>query len=472
MTWKKKFALISFFVVVGVSVYAIRWGGLGVTLKVGTAFKAKNLASSIFVSNREEADVIQQDLSFGPLALISTTVDYAEKSVTGGALGLVKTKVIYREGLGCTMVNGIGEAAIRAQTASYQAPVRPDTSVIAWPTGDLDAEAAAGDGVDQAKLDAAMDDAFSEAGLPEGHERATRSMLIVHRGKIIAERFAPGFGNHTPLGSYSMTKSVTNALVGILVSQGKLDLHAPAPVPEWSDPEDPRSKITLDQLMRMSSGLEFQELYEDYTSDVIEMLYRQSDAGLYAASKPLAAEPDGKWAYSSGTTNVIQRIIRGTFDSHLEYLNFPREALFEPLGMHSAVIEPDPSGAYVGSSFMYASARDWARFGMLYLNDGVWDGERILPEDWVKYSTTPTPLAPKGQYGAQFWLNAGEPDNREDRPWPSAPTDTYAAQGFESQRVMVIPSKDLVIVRQGQSRPEAAWDTDAMLRNVLAALEG
>lgn len=472
MTGKKKFALIFVLVTAGIGVYAIRWGGLGATLKVGTAFKAKNLASSIFVSNRDEADVIKNDLSFGPLALISTTVDYGEKSVTGSALGLVKTKVIYREGLGCTMVNGIDEDAIHAQTATYQIPVRPDTSVIAWPMGDLDAEAVTPDGVDRAKLEAALDEAFSEAGLPEGYERATRAMLIVHGGKIVGERFAPGFGNHTPLGSYSMTKSVTNALVGILVAQGKLDLHAPAPIPEWSDPQDPRSKITLDQLMRMSSGLQFQELYEDYTSDVVQMLYRESDAGLYAASKPLAAEPDGKWSYSSGTSNVIQRIIRSTFQSHLDYLNFPREALFEPLGMHSAVIEPDASGTYVGSSFMYASARDWARFGMLYLNDGVWEGERILPEGWVEYSTTPTPLAPKGQYGAQFWLNAGDPDNPEDRPWPSAPTDTYAAQGFESQRVMVIPSKDLVIVRQGQSRPEAAWDTDAMLRNVLASIEG
>ena len=193
---------------------------------------------------------------------------------------------------------------------------------------------------------------------------------------------------------WSMTKSVTNALIGILVKQGKLSLDQLAPVPEWSDPADPRHAITLDQLMRMSSGLEFSEDYADLTTGVTQMLYNTDDMGAYAAAAPLEAEPDGVWNYSSGTANIVSRIVRDTVGgSDEEYLTFPRRALFDPIGMTSAVMEPDASDTFVGSSYMYATARDWARFGLLFLQDGMWEGERILPEGWVDYSITPTPLS-------------------------------------------------------------------------------
>jgi hypothetical protein len=178
-----------------------------------------------------------------------------------------------------------------------------------------------------------------------------------------------------------MTKSVTNALVGILVGQGKLSVDEPAPVPEWSGPDDPRGAITLDQMLRMSSGLEFGEIYEDPRSDVCLMLFSVRDAAAYAADKPLETGPGGKWYYSSGTTNIISRIVRDSVGgTQADYFAFPRRALFDRIGMRSAIIEPDPSGTFVGSSYMYATARDWARFGLLYLQDGVWEGERILPE--------------------------------------------------------------------------------------------
>jgi len=272
-----------------------------------------------------------------------------------------------------------------------------------------------------------------------------------------------------------MTKSMTSAMIGVLVKQGKLDVKAPAPVAAWQGEGDPRGAITLDQLLRMSSGLEFAEEYFNYTSDVTEMLFRRGDSAALAAAKPLAYDPDTHWAYSSGTTNIIQGIIRdavggGRPDNLANYWNFPREEIWHKIGMTHATLEPDASGTFVGSSFFYVTPRDWARFGILYQNDGVWQGERILPEGWVDYSVTPTPGAAQGQYGAQWWLNAGRPEDPSDRAWPDLPADTFAANGFESQSCVVIPSRDLVVVRMGQSRPEEASSTNDFIRDILAAI--
>ncbi len=268
-----------------------------------------------------------------------------------------------------------------------------------------------------------------------------------------------------------MTKSVIGALVGIRVRQGALDLQAPAPVPEWRSAGDPRGAITLDQLLRMSSGLEFGEATDEYDGDLVTMLCDRGDAAAYAAAKPLEHPPDSHWHYSSGTSNIVSRILRHSFEGdQAAHFRFPREALFDRIGMRSAVIEPDASGSFVGSSFMFATARDWARFGLLFLKDGVWQGERILPEGWVEYSTTPTPKAPQGRYGAHWWLNAGEPDDPGDRPWPDLPTDTFSARGFEGQEVVVIPSRELVLVRLGQSRPESSYSSNDFGAAVLAAI--
>ena len=256
-------------------------------------------------------------------------------------------------------------------------------------------------------------------------------------------------------------------------SAGFLRLKDPAPVPEWRSPQDPRAAITLDELMRMSSGLRFKEDYKNPRSDAIRMLLAEPDAGAYAAGKPLDVPPNSRWSYSSGTTNIISRIVRQSVGGSLsDYFAFAHRALFDRVGMASAVIEPDASGTFVGSSFMYATPRDWARFGLLYLNDGMWKNERILPEGWVKYSTTPTPNAPKGEYGAQFWLNAGRSGQPEDRWMPKVPPDMYSLRGFEGQYVSIIPSKKLVIVRLGLSVAEKAWDQEQFIADVIEALKG
>jgi len=267
-----------------------------------------------------------------------------------------------------------------------------------------------------------------------------------------------------------MAKSVTNALVGILVGQGKLSLEEPASVPEWSHPSDPRHSITLDQLLRMSSGLEFGEGYGASTSDVAIMLFNSRDMAAFAASKPLEAEPDSVWHYSSGTTNIICRMMRDAVGGpHQEYLEFPRRALSDRIGMRSAVFEPDASGTLVGSSHVYASPRDWARFGLLYLQDGVWQGERILPEGWVAYSSTPSPTAPLGQYGAHFYTNPANAARKTDRTWPDLP-EFYYASGLEGQKVVIIPSHNLVVVRLGYTENPEAWDMGALIGDVLEAV--
>jgi CubicO group peptidase (beta-lactamase class C family) len=241
-------------------------------------------------------------------------------------------------------------------------------------------------------------------------------------------------------------------------------------VAEWRSEGDPRSRITLDQLLKMSSGLEFDEDYSEF-GDATEMLYRSYDFAAYAAGKPLAAEPGELWNYSSGTANILARIVRQAAGSLYEnYYGFLRHDFFDRIGMSSAVIEPDPSGTFVGSSYAFATPRDWARFGLLYLQEGVWNGQRILPPGWVAYTTAPAPAAPRGQYGALFWLNAGSASDPTDREWPEVPPDAFYASGHHSQSVVVIPSRKLVLVRFGFTLDPQAWDHERFIVSVLGAL--
>ena len=265
---------------------------------------------------------------------------------------------------------------------------------------------------------------------------------------------------------WSMTKSITNALVGILVKEGKLNVETSAPVAEWQD--DDRNKITLNHLLQASSGLEWSESYFAPAGSFHQMFIKTDDKGAYAATRTLAHEPGTFFQYSSGTTNIISKIIRQTVGDS-EYYKFPWEKLFYKIGMNHMIMEPDASGTFVGSSYGYASARDWARFGLLYLNDGVWNGEAILPSGWVKYSVTPAPAADMGKYGAQWWLNAGDAHNPQLRKYPALPADAFWADGFEEQYAMVIPSKKLVIVRLGVSHH--GFDIVRLVNGVIDAVE-
>jgi CubicO group peptidase (beta-lactamase class C family) len=311
-----------------------------------------------------------------------------------------------------------------------------------------------------------LDEAFREPA-PDSH-RQTRAVIVLHQGRIAAERYAPGFDRDTPLIGWSMTKSVTNNLVGLLVADGLLHLDATAPVPEWQAEGDPRRAITLADLLRMSSGLDFEEVYAP-GSETTEMLFASYSAAAVAAQAPLAYPPGERWYYSSGSSNILARIVRDTVGGRLEDVQeFTRERLLNPLGLSSMVLETDASGAQVGSSFSYATARDWARLGQFWLQDGVWNGERLLPAGWLEWSTQPAPAAPHGEYGAHFWLNAGR--DGAHQPMPGLPDKLFYASGFNGQIVAVFPEQEVVVVRLGFTTDDS-WRNAEFLREVLASLE-
>jgi len=467
-----KIGLVGIGVVLIVIFGAVAWF-LSQALPVGAGFTAKYLCSSTFISQRNPEIVFQEDVAtIDPLLKpVTWRVNSEKKSVSANYLGLFNTTAIYREGCGCSLLIGTTEEKMRRQTFFKPAsddvqPARRDD--LTWPEGSRGPVDPTSLGIDSKKLKKALDVAFAEPGPTK--PKKTRAIIVIYDGRMVAERYAHGFNKDMPLLGWSMSKSVTNALVGIQVKNRQLDIKAPAPVAEWQNDGNPRREITLDQLLRMSDGLEFEELYLP-PDDTTRMLYESYDFAAYAAGRPMVAKPDAKWNYSSGTANIIARIVRQAAEkTYPQYYNFIRDELFHKIGMYSAVMEPDASGTFVGSSYTFATPRDWARFGLLYLQDGVWQGERILPEGWVKYSVTPTPQAPRGEYGALFWLNAGSPSDSEDRRWPSAPRDAFAATGFQEQKMIIIPSKKLVLVRFGATSDRKAWNRDEFIANVLAAL--
>ncbi|TVQ94491.1 MAG: class C beta-lactamase-related serine hydrolase [Deltaproteobacteria bacterium] len=422
----------------------------------GAGYHAKILCSGVFVAGRPAAHLLESDL--GRFWYVQGEVDRQARTVTSSLYGLGSSTALYRPGLGCTLARGEGVEALRAQTPRVSGP--RDTRGLPWPTGDLGAEPTPLPRTDPEALQAAIDQAFSDP------DQGTRAVVVVQGGQLVAEAYAEGFSASTPLSGWSMTKSVTSTLIALAADEGLIDISQPAGLPEWQG--DPRAELTVDHLLRMSSGLDFSEVYGAF-GDATHMLFVAPSTVEYAAQSPLAHEPDMVWSYSSGTSNLLQRILRRAVGED-RYLNFPRRALFDRIGMRSAVIEPDAAGDFVGSSFMYATARDWARFGLLHLQDGTWEGERVLPEAWVEYATTPTEAAPKGEYGAQWWLNAGNPDDPSDRRWPDLPLDAYDASGFEGQNVLVVPSHDVVIVRLGLTPDREKWNFGAFAAGVLAAL--
>ena len=440
-------------------------------LPIGSAFKAKALCAAVFVSGRDPVTTEREDIGFSPLfKLYKAKIDRGEKSVTCSLLGigLFEKKAVYVNQMGCVLLSGVAEEAIRTRKPGIPSPEPANPETIPWPMGDRMPDGPPPVNIDMAKINSAVGKLFIESN-PDKN-LYTRSLLIVHNGRLIAESYGPGITKDTLLLSWSMAKSVTNAIVGILAMKGKISLKAPAPVPEWQKANDPRQAITLDQLLRMSSGLEWVEAYaERPVSDVNIMLLLKPDMAAYVASKTLAAKPDTVWRYSSGTTNLIQWIILNTIGNQGAYWEFPRRELFNKIGMRSAIWETDASGTFIGSSYLYATARDYARFGLLYLNDGVWEGERILPEGWVAYSTIPTPAAAKGQYGAHFWLNGGKDSNPKDRPYPLLPGDAFFARGYQGQTIAIIPSRKLIVVRLGMTYDEN-WGMELFIKNILDAI--
>jgi CubicO group peptidase (beta-lactamase class C family) len=321
---------------------------------------------------------------------------------------------------------------------SLLVPLAPQAHAVPWPTRDWPC-AEPDPAVDRDGLARLLAYAFSQpAELGQ-----TNALLVVQRGCIVAERYADGMEETTTHISWSMAKSILQAVVGLLVNDGRLDLQAPSGLPYWSDPGDPRRAISTDQLLRMRSGLRFLEDYVDeQKSDVIEMLFGsgKADVAAYAAALPLDHAPGSLFSYSSGTSNLVSALLSRELGAGAPVERFVRTRLFEPLGMQSPTLRFDDAGTWIASSFVFATARDFARFGLLYLRDGEWEDERLLPRGWVDHARRMSDPAPAEvfSYGAHWWVVPGS-------------LGTFQAQGYNGQRITLVPRLDLAIVRLGVS---------------------
>jgi CubicO group peptidase (beta-lactamase class C family) len=439
---------------------------------LGTAVSAQIACAGIFVANRAEADVLRDDIhALAPFTkAVALSVDRKAGTVTASAPGAATRTALHRPAVGCTLTTGDMPLKTLDAQAARLSPLRP-LSARPWPQGDLPApalQAAAETKLDRAALDAAVSAAFEEQNV--GGYPDTRAIVVVQGGAIVAERYAPGFNQDTRMLGWSATKSIMGTLVALLVDDGVLKLDDPAPVPEWQGKGDPRGAITLRQLLTMSSGLTFVESYKP-GNESIKMLFEAGDMAALAAAMPLEHAPGTHWSYSSGTTNILSRIVFDATGGTLEGMTrFAQTRLFEPAGMRSALIEPDESGVLVGSSYGYATARDWARYGLLHLNHGEAGGKRLLSKQWLAFALTPTPASPRPSYGAQLWLNRAAPDEEGRKVLQDVPPDAFMAMGHNHQIVAVIPSQDAVIVRLGWTPEGQKFDWNKHVSRIAAAL--
>jgi CubicO group peptidase (beta-lactamase class C family) len=431
-----RFFMVLILIVVAVLIYVAIYFP---TVMGGMA--AKTMCSCMYVSGRTPESIKAKELQVFP-GLADAGFTFGEDSSVTAKILWHESTAIYRKGLGCTLIAQRSKDEVKNQKINLATKPHVDQDTVSWPMGDkLDSLPK---NISIEVINHAVDSAFYD--VDNAKPIYTHAVVVVYDGKIIAEKYAEGFDKHSCLMGWSMTKSIGNALIGILVKEGKLKGDELAPVPDWKD--DERKSITLNNLLQASSGLEWSESYFVPTSHFHNMFIKSDDKAGYAANLKLKHKPGEVFEYSSGTTNILSRIIRQTTGDD-GYYRFPYEKLFYKIGMNGALIEPDASGTFVMSSYGYATARDWARFGLLYLQDGVWNGERILPEGWVKYSFTPAPAANLREYGAQWWLNEGDPAHPAVSKFPGLPSESAIADGFENQFVVIVPSKKLVVVRLG-----------------------
>jgi CubicO group peptidase (beta-lactamase class C family) len=437
--------------------------------KVATGFVANILCSETFVSGLDPEKTFAETTDAMPGTSLITwamniRIDRARRDVTVTLLGLGRSHAVYRNGAGCYLDHGGIAAEIAIPSANDEPALLPD---IAGPPVVQPANP---------QLAAALDRAFAEPEQPPF--RRTRAIVVMKNGRVIAERYADGIGVDTPLLGFSVTKSVTSTLVGILVREGKLAVDTPAPVAAWRDPKDPRHAITIDQLLRQTAGIGLGSSLEASLASVFEpvnrMKFMEPDMAGYAESIALATPPGTAWSYHDGNYLILSQIVQHAAGGHpADYLRFAHDELFAPLGMRHVTIEFDASGTPEGAGAMLASARDWAQFGQLYLNDGVVGGKRILPEGWVKYSAEPTPGGFVG-YGAGFWTNLGDSRGAKYRIGEGWPRDAIIAKGTVGQYVIIVPSQQLVIARFGRTVnfPLDADGVSQLVRDVVAATAG
>lgn len=441
-----------------VVVAAAAWGAVQLRsfLLIGAGYKAKVLCTAHFGSQRAldpaRAEQVSAD-SYRALRLFRATIDAGARTVTTSAFGVCTRTAVHRDGLGATLLADNRPAADLparhdlpgGKGRSKGPPLRIETTA-------------------PERIRRVVERTFDE---PDPKRlRRTYAVVVMHHGRIVVEQYANGITAQTPMPGWSMAKSVLGTLVGILVGDGRLTLDQQELMPEWRAP-DPRAAITLEDLLRMRSGLRFSEAYGLPWSDVLHMLYRSHDAARYAASRPLDAPPGTSWSYSSGTSNILSAIVRRTVGD-VACRDWPADVLFDPIGMASARLEPDGAGTWVASSYMLATARDWARFGQLWIDEGRAGGRTVIPPEWIRFATTPTQES-DGRFGAHWWLRLN-PEIGGDSPAAAAiPRDASFAIGHEGQTLAVVPSRRLVAVRLGASIHIDAWNQAEFVASLLDA---
>ena len=415
-----------------------------------SGFSAKSIASGHFIDNRSQEMIEKGDNDINLIDLASNEIDQKDNFATASVYGLKERKAIYRPGLGATLIDDNFDTS-----KPYEIPKRTFVkNNLPFPYGNNEPMDTVFTNVDYGKLNAAVANAFDKKG---AIEKRTRSLLVIYKDKIIAEKYDTGFTKDSKILGWSMTKSITATLFGILAKEGKYNINTPAPIAEWKN--DDRKVITTSDLLHMNSGLAWEENYSTIC-DATKMLFLAENMGRVQLEKPVAFKPNSHWNYSSGTTNLLSYILRNQFKTHQEYLDFWYAALIDKIGMNSMIVETDMAGNFVGSSYAWATTRDWAKFGLLYLHEGNWNGEQLFDTGWAQYVATPT-NGSRGDYGAHFWLNAGG-------RYPDAPKDLYSANGFQGQKVFIIPSLDLVIVRMGLTE-DAKFDVNGMLKGIIGS---
>lgn len=422
-------------------------------LDIISGFASKNLASTNYISERLFIDIVESDNNV-PLIKLAELEIADDARVITSVFGLMERETICRDGLGCVLIN--------ADYDKMQKLLKPNRTRLEndlpFPYGNNGIKDTLFANVDYDQLNNAINSAFNDYSTQK-----TRTVIVTYKGRIIGENYIEGFSPETPILGWSMTKSILATLYGILEYQGKIDIDY-RPFKELDltglAGKDLREFIPLDDFLRMSSGLAWDE---DYTtlSDVNKMLFLEADMTKSQINTDYNSNDPKVWNYSSGTTNFLSGVLRKQFKTHQEYLDFPYSALIDKIGMHSMLIETDMSGNFVGSSYGWASTRDWAKFGLLHLNKGNWNGEQLFDPKWIEYMTKPT-LGSNGTYGAHWWLNA-------EGKYPDVPRDMYSANGFQGQRVFIIPSKDLVVVRTGLAE-DPDFDINGFLSGVVKAI--
>ena len=430
------------------------------------------MCNGLFTSNRTVDQVFEQELAYldQPVGTANGgdyEIDRVRRAVAIGAAGGTPVmRAAFREGLGCVILAPDQTLEdIESLPILETPPMEGDPAEIPWPDGDLIEDQKALSNVNAAILADASNWAFERSS----SEQVTLSLIVVHGGKIIHERYAPGFDISTRTRTWSTAKSIAVTLIGMLADQGKLELDKPLGF-DWfpraqSPNTDPRNVITLRNVLNMSSGLA--------TVDNRGMEYATGSGMSYwagassvrgALSRALFREPGTMWDYENYDTLLGVYAMKLAIGDDQRYLEFPRSALFDRIGMRNTLLSVDRFGDFVLSSQVYTNARDLARFGMLYLQNGTWHGERLLSDDWIDFVRTPAPatIGRGGQYGGQWWL---VPEGRND-----VPADAYSTAGNRGQYVVIVPSHDLVIVRRGLDYGRQGFNRWDLTREVLKAI--